>query len=175
MDIAADSVLAGLEEALRRGPAAAAVQSALGRVLAELAASGRQMEWEILPLEVFGGTLPGTIRSCWVFAIRAGAETTPERHPNSHQRSLSLSGGGIFEIRARGWLVHPLVSEPEGASERRWVSIPPATWHRLRAGTAPWGMVSFHTVPPPDLVEEKPVDPADLDGPTRGETYTGRR
>ena len=122
-----------------------------------------------------GRSLPQSIRSCWVFAIRAGAETGAERHPNSHQRSLSLTGSGIFEVRdTRGWTPRRLVSEPRAATEQRWVTIPPATWHRLLVDKQAWGMVSFHTVAPEELIEERPVDPRDLDGETHQERYALR-
>ncbi len=36
-------------------------------------------------------------------------------------------------------------------------------------------MLSFHTVAPAELIEERPVDPNDLDGQTHQERYAGRR
>jgi hypothetical protein len=36
-------------------------------------------------------------------------------------------------------------------------------------------MVSFHTVAPEDLIEERPVNEDDLEGATHQERYTGRR
>jgi hypothetical protein len=137
----------------------------------QLDASRALMAWDVIPIDTFTG-LPQSIRSCWIFVIRASAATTPERHPNSHQRSFSLVGGGTFELHdGTDWVPHPLGSD--GGDERdRWVSIPPSTWHRLRAGWDTWGMVSFHTVPSPELIEEKPVNPEDLNGRTQQERYS---
>ena len=109
---------------------------------------------------------PAGFSSC----ICAGAaQPAPERHPNSHQRLFSLVGNGTFELHdGARWLAHPLVSNDAGGAER-WVSIPPSTWHRLVVGPRTWGLVSFHTVTPEELIEEKPVDPDDLDGATHQE------
>jgi len=176
MNVASDPVIPALDAVVRTPSAAGQVREALQRALQQLALSREQMAWEIIPLSALGCSLPESIRSCWVFGIRAGAETGAERHPNSHQRSLSLSGSGIFEVReAPGWTACGLVSEPSAASEQRWVTIPPATWHRLFVGQQAWGMVSFHTVAPEELIEERPVDPDDLDGRTHQERYAGRR
>jgi hypothetical protein len=41
--------------------------------------------------------------------------------------------------------------------ERRWISIPRNVWHRpVIAKGADWLVVSFHTVPPDDLIKERP-------------------
>jgi hypothetical protein len=148
------------------------VRVTLDRVIRKLQAGAAVMAWETVPLATFGSALPPSIASCWVFVIRAEANTSAERHPNSHQRSLSLVGQGEFQLRSdRGWASHPLTSDPDDPMDRRWVSIPPFTWHRLLVGPSPWGMVSFHTVPAADLVEEKPLVPDDLDGPTSQHAY----
>jgi DinB superfamily len=171
---ASDPVLAALNEIVGTTSAVSQVKDALQRVLRQLDSSTEQMAWEIIPLTAFGRSLPESIRSCWVFGIRAGAETGAERHPNSHQRSLSLVGRGIFEIReTQGWTPYGLVSEPGRAIAQRWVTIPAATWHRLVVDHQPWGMVSFHTVAPEELIEERPLDPADPDGATRQQRYAG--
>ena len=46
--------------------------------------------------------------------------------------------------------------------EERWLSIPPDTWHQGVVGDEDWVVVSFHTVPKTELVEERP-DPEDPD------------
>src|SRR5262249_33206277 len=145
------------------------------RVCERLDASDGPMAWEVVPLATLGGGLPETIRSCWIFVIRAGASTGAERHPNSHQRSCSLLGSGTFELHDGGaWRAHGLTTGPHDDVRRRWVSIPPSTWHRLRVGPGQWGMVSFHTVAAGDLIEENPLHADRLEGPTRQERYAGR-
>ncbi len=90
--------------------------------------------------------------------------------------SLSLTGTGRFELQERdSWASHPLVSSERGAAEQRWVTIPPSTWHRLFVDTQAWGMLSFHTVAPEELIEERPVDPARLEGETHQERYADKR
>jgi hypothetical protein len=176
MKVADDQVLSALNEAVRKESTAATIASALRRVVDQLNTSAKLMAWEVVPLDTFAGSLPESIRSCWIFVIRPGAETGAERHPNSHQRSFSLVGSGTFELRAEtAWQPHALRSAARASVEQRWVSIPPLTWHRLFAGSEPWGMVSFHTVAPEDLIEERPVDSNHLDGETRQERYAGKR
>ncbi len=165
-----------LDAVVHTTSAARQVRDALRRVLLQLDLSTEQMAWEILPLTAFDQRLPESIRSAWIFAIRAGAETGAERHPNSHQRSLSLTGSGTFELRdAQTWTPYGLVSEPSAAIAQRWLTIPPATWHRLVVHQQAWGMLSFHTVASEALIEERPVDPNDLDGATHQARYAGRK
>ena len=118
------------------------------------------MTWEPIPLEIFGQKLPPEIRSGWIFVLRAGADTGAERHPNSHQRMMTLHGSGDMRVRADAgsetWESNVLVSEPGAPLERRWISIPPNVWHRPVVGrNADWVVISFHTVPAEELIEEK--------------------
>jgi hypothetical protein len=171
-----DPVLRALDEVVRADAVASVVHDTLARVLQELDASASVMAWEVVPVEAFKCALPQAVRSCWTFVIRAGADTGAERHPNSHQRSFSLTGTGTFELfEGTAWQSHPLVSSDGASTEQRAVSIPPSTWHRLFVGSESWGMISFHTVAPEDLVEERPVTVDDLNGPTHQVRYTGRR
>jgi hypothetical protein len=116
------------------------------------------MAWEPVPLTVFGRALPQEIQSAWVFVLRAGADTGAERHPNSHQRMMSFDGSGDMQTGEPGqWQTNVLVSDPEGPLERRWISIPRNIWHRPMVGAdADWVVVSFHTVPADELIEERP-------------------
>jgi hypothetical protein len=123
------------------------------------------MTWEPIPLEIFGQGLPQEIRSGWVFVLRAGADTGAERHPNSHQRMMTLHGAGDMRVRADVraglavssiWESNVLVSEPSAPLERRWISIPPNVWHRPVVGPGVnWVVISFHTVPAEELIEER--------------------
>jgi hypothetical protein len=141
------------------------------RVRAELARNGKaQMSWEPIPLGIYSGALPSGIRSSWVFVLRGGATTGAERHPNSHQRMMSFEATGDLQVQAEladagegHWQSNPLVSEPEAPLERRWISIPRNVWHQVVVPKGPdWVVVSFHTVPAEELIEERPNfdDPA---------------
>src|SRR2546426_2071256 len=101
MNVASDLVIPALDALVRTTSAAVQVREALQRVLQQLASSTERMAWEIIPLSALRCSLPASIRSCWVFGIRAGAETGAERHPNSHQRSLSLTGSEIGRASCR--------------------------------------------------------------------------
>ena len=174
-DTASDTAILELEQSLGGGRIPDAVTEALQRAVATLARTSDAMAWEVVPLDLFA-RLPEGIRSAWVFAIRGGARTEPERHPNSHQRSLSLIESGSFELRPAGsWIPHPLVSGHAAPLGERWVTIPPSTWHRLVVGPRDWGMLSFHTCQAEELIEESPVDPARLEGPVRRQRYADRQ
>src|SRR5262249_38686203 len=68
------------------------------------------MAWESLPLTIYGDALPSFVRSSWVFVLRAGSTTGAERHPNSHQRMMSLRGTGDIQTGGEGcWKSHSLV------------------------------------------------------------------
>ena len=118
------------------------------------------MSWEPFPLDVLATTLPPEIRSAWVFVLRAGADTGAERHPNSHQRMMSFEGSGDLQTGGPGrWESNVLVSNPDAPLERRWISIPTNVWHRpVINDTTDWAVVSFHTVPAEELIEERPDD-----------------
>ena len=133
------------------------------------------MTWEPIPLAVFGRKLSAEIRSAWVFVLRAGADTGAERHPNSHQRMMSFQGSGDMQTGEPGqWQSNALVSDPEAPLERRWISIQPNVWHRPVVGAnADWTVVSFHTVAPEELIEERP-DSGSKDG-TKQMKYLGQK
>ncbi len=54
------------------------------------------------------------------------------------------------------WKSNVLISNPDAVLEQRWISIPQNSWHRPVVGKdADWTVVSFHTVPAEELIEEK--------------------
>jgi len=118
------------------------------------------MSWEPFPLQILGTTLPPEIRSGWVFVLRACTDTGAERHPNSHQRMMSFEGSGDLQTGEPGkWQSNILISDADAPLEVRWISIPTNVWHRpiINAETD-WAVVSFHTVPAEELIEERPDD-----------------
>ena len=124
---------------------------------------GAVLAWEAVPLDWYGDKLPSAVRSSWVFILRAGAATGAERHPNSHQRMMSYQGAGDLQIwQDDRWHSNLLVSDPNAELEKRWVSIPRNVWHQAEvpAEYDHWVVVSFHTAPENELIEERP-DPAD--------------
>ena len=115
------------------------------------------MAWEPLPLAIYGDALPSYIRSSWIFVLRAGATTGAERHPNSHQRMMSLRGAGDIQTGGEGcWRSHLLVSDDGAELLCRWASIPPNEWHQAVVPNEDWAVVSFHTAPAEELIEERP-------------------
>jgi hypothetical protein len=158
--------LESIDTVLRSENVREQIRPIVGRVRAELDRSKEAlMAWEPIPLTVFGRALPPEIRSAWVFVLRAGADTGAERHPNSHQRMMSFEGSGDLQTGEPGeWQSNVLVSDPKTPLEQRWISIPRNVWHRPVVGRdADWAVVSFHTVTPDELIEERP-DSSSKDG-----------
>ncbi len=151
------ALLEWLDAIVRSGVVRARIDPIARRVAQRLARDPTPpMAWEPVPLAAFGGPLP-PIRSSWVFALRAGAATGAERHPNSHQRLVSYQGAGDLQTGGPGrWRSNPLVSDGEAALEERWISVPPNVWHQAVVGSEDWVVVSFHTAPAEELVEERP-------------------
>jgi hypothetical protein len=147
-----------LEQLVRRPAVLAGIDEIIVRLEGLLRAdAGAQMAWETLPLSLFDPGLPETIRSSWVFILRGGAVTGAERHPNSHQRTLSYRGAGDLQTKEEGrWRSNTLVSDPRAPIEKRWVSIPVNTWHQVVVRGGDWTVVSFHTAPSEQLIEERP-------------------
>ena len=161
MTAAERAILVGLDQILRSEKVGMFIRPVMERVRARLSQeTGALMAWEPIPLTIYGGALPDAIKSSWVFVLRAGADTGAERHPNSHQRMMTLHGTGDMRVRAgltsSQWQSNVLVSEPSAPLQRRWISIPPNVWHRPVVGKGDnWIVVSFHTVPAEELIEEK--------------------
>src|SRR5438477_3053511 len=153
------SRLEELDRVLRSNKMRTQISPIISRVHAELVRKSEAlMTWEPIPLELFDSALPAGIRSSWVFILRAGTDTGAERHPNSHQRMMSIQGSGDMRTEQEGrWHSNFLISDPAAPLEQRWISIPPNVWHRPVVGKdADWVVVSFHTVPAEELIEERP-------------------
>ena len=147
-----------LEEIVKQESVRAAIDSLIPKVEQKLETDPKAiLAWEPIPLDTYGGKLPDTIHSSWVFVIRAQSESGAERHPNSHQYMMSYRGSGDLQIKTgKKWESNLLVSDPKETLERRWVSIPPYTWHQAVTSQKNWTVVSFHTAPEEELIEERP-------------------
>ena len=165
------TLLETLDRLVRSEKIRAALEPIVARVRADLARKkDARMAWEPVPLEIFG-TLPPSIRSAWVFILRAGADTGAERHPNSHQRMMTFAGTGDMKTDTKGapnaiesesdivWQSNLLVDDPGAPLQQRWISIPKNVWHRpVIPNREDWVVISFHTVAAETLVEERPGD-----------------
>jgi hypothetical protein len=155
-------ILESLDALLQSDAVRAGINLIVERVQRKLAQDHTAvMAWEPIPLSIYGESLPAFIRSSWVFILRAGATTGAERHPNSHQRMMSWHGTGDLQTGGEGcWRSNLLISNREAALEQRWVTIPANEWHQAVVPNEDWVVVSFHTVPAEELIEERP-DAAD--------------
>lgn len=152
------SRLERIDTVLRSDAVRGQIRPIIERVRTELARKNDAvMTWEPIPLTLFGNALPREIQSAWVFVLRAGADTGPERHPNSHQRMMTFEGTGDMRTKAQSqWQSNVLTGDPDAPLEQRWISIPQNVWHRPVVGAdTDWTVVSFHTVLAEELIEEK--------------------
>ena len=70
------------------------------------------------------------------------------------------------------WLSNILVSDLDVPLDERWISIPPNVWHQPVVATeTDWVVVSFHTVPAEELIEERP---GSGEGGTKQMRYLGK-
>ena len=173
MDQEESRILEALDLAVRSEAIRPKIEAIVARVEQKLRERPADvLAWEPIPLDLYTAWLPGTIRSSWVFILRANTTTGAERHPNSHQRMVSYRGSGDFQTRPEGdWLSHQLKSDPTAPIAERWISIPPRVWHQGVVPGENWVVVSFHTVAEHELIEERP----DMDTPdaVRQRPYVG--
>lgn len=149
------TILAALDELLRGAGVHPAIERIAARVEAKLAAEpGALLAWEPVPLETYSGELPAGILSSWVFVLRAGTTSGAERHPNSHQRMMAWRGAGDMQLWGDSVWQSNVLTPGADELEQRWVSIPVNVWHKPVMGKDTWVVVSFHTVPAHELIEE---------------------
>ena len=175
MTAAERAILSRLDEILRSDEVRTLIRPVVARVQSKLSqATDALMAWEPIPLTIYRGAFPEAIKSSWVFILRAGVNTGAERHPNSHQRMMSFEGSGDMQTekkRQKGerrkkkgeneidWESNRLTSDSDAPLEKRWISIPHNVWHRpVIPKEADWVVVSFHTVPADELIEERPAN-----------------
>jgi hypothetical protein len=152
------AILQSLDAAISDEAVIAKLDLLVAQVEAKLAQDpAAVMAYEPVPLNWYGGKLPGPIRSSWVFILRARTNTGAERHPNSRQRVASYRGTGDLQVWDDQWRSNFLKSEAETSLESRWLSIPVNVWHQVVVPENNWVVVSFHTVPAEELIEERPV------------------
>jgi hypothetical protein len=73
---------------------------------------------------------------------------------------MSYRGRGDFQIwNVKEWRSNFLESGLQYEIAKKWVSIPSNTWHQAVVPGGNWAVVSFHTVPENELIEER-SDPA---------------
>ena len=151
-------ILGTLDTIVRQESACATIDQIVWRVERKLTQdSAALLAWEPVPLATYSRRLPDIIRSSWVFVLRAQANTGAERHPNSRQRMMSYIGSGDLQIwDGERWCSNFLFSNVNTPIESRWLSIPPNVWHQAVVPKENWVVVSFHTVPEDELIEERP-------------------
>src|SRR5437868_1105993 len=94
------TLLESLDRIMRSAELQATLQPIIDRVREQLTARPQSvMGWQPIAMSIIGDRLPPGIRSAWVFILRAGVNTGPERHPNSHQRMMSFIGSGDLQTR----------------------------------------------------------------------------
>ena len=133
------------------------------------------MTWEPIPLTVFGRALPA--RSDLRGYLSCARARTQARNAIRIVISgmMTFEGSGDMQNRRAGPVAIERFGQQSGATlERRWISIPQNVWHRPVVGKGgDWTVVSFHTVPAEELIEEK-LDDSSQDG-TKQMKYLERK
>ena len=150
-----DQVLLELDSLLHHNGGVEKLSPVIQGLLKELDQSRAQPQaWQPLEDNFFDTKLPAGIVSSWIFALRGGGKFTNERHPNSWQRSIALSGQALFEVYDNDiWQPRPLNGSGVNIGERA-ISIPPNMWHRIAIGPKTFVSLSFHSAPASELIEE---------------------
>ena len=141
-------------------PAVRRVLDSVAQRLEEVLAAetSAPLVWEPIDLSVNGKPVPPDIRSSWMFVLRANTTSGAERHPNSIQRVMSYRGAADLQTKpGEAWISNRLVCGEHAKVHDRWLRIPVGEWHRPVMGAENWVVVSFHTVPAEDLIEERPA------------------
>ena len=154
-----DQVAAELSHLVNSHRKSDVIASALSRVeRALLSHPDHPQAWEPLSVTALPFSIPEGIQSCWIFILRAEASFGAERHPNSHQRTVALSGDALFELLVDdSWSQLPIRAANDEMDSTSSVSIPPSIWHRITIGEENFMSMSFHTVLAEQLIEETPV------------------
>lgn len=160
-------ILGTLDALVRKESVKPAIEAIVSRLRAQLLAAPKEAyAREPVPLAIYGDKLPAMIRSSWVFLLRAETASGGERHPNSHQRTMSYRGKGDFQVREESeWRSNLLASDYQGPLQSRWISIPTNVWHQAVVGSQDWVVVSFHTASDEELIVEHP-DPSQPESPS---------
>jgi len=153
------SILKSLDELLRPTSVRSEIDAIASQLEQDLIRNpGALMTWQPVPLLLYRSSIPLGIQSSWVFVLRAQAITGAERHPNSYQRLMSYRGSGDLQVNVDGqWRSNHLVSNGTSPLTARWASIPINVWHQAIVPPENWVVVSFHTAPAHELIEERPV------------------
>lgn len=150
------SLLAKLGELARAAEANSIIQEAIVKAETELRQDPSKLGATVqIPLSIFGKGIPASIKSCRVFALRENTPFKTERHPNSHQRVLSLKGTGEVRVVEEGnpWTAR-LRSDPDAPIEEHWATLQENVWHQPVAGPEGWVVLTFHTAPEGESLDE---------------------
>jgi hypothetical protein len=148
------TLIARLDAMISERDTATWLEGAADRLSAKLEReTGTAIAFEVIPRSVL--VPPPPTVSAWVFILRAGIYSGAERHPNSTQRMAAFRGDGVFQTWDGGqWISKPLASSASEPSDR-WITIRPLVWHQSAPPSHDWVVVSFHTAPAEELIEER--------------------
>jgi len=105
--------------------------------------------WEVLSERLLGESFPEGIRSAWMFFLRPNTSCPSHRHPNSVQYSAIVEGGGTIRIGEEQKEIQ--IFDP--VRRQAWYVIRKDVPHQFITGDRTNVVLSFHTVPPNELVE----------------------
>lgn len=126
------------------------ILSIIEKLKAQLLESNEPFVWETLPERLIGKEFPTSIRSAWIFVLRARYYTSSHYHPNSIQHTAVIEGDGWAKIGNQK--VELQVFDPHDI-QPIWYVIGKSVPHEFVTRDSPVVVISFHTCLADELVE----------------------
>ncbi len=128
----------------------AIVEKLTNELARELFAGNAPFVGKALPDSLVGARLPPEIASAWIFVLRPRTKNPPHYHPNSTQHTAVVSGGGTWFLDGES---RALAAFDRTRLDETLLVIAPNRAHAFEPGDEPLVVLSFHTVPPDQLIE----------------------
>lgn len=149
-----EKLLASLEIALNNKFIVPLINKSVSNIKLELSETDSISITKTIPVDRFNGLLPGQIKLCRIFALKANTKSRIERHTNSYQRTLTCFGEGDTKILENNVWKSNIRKGLGSSIENRWLSVPENTWHQPIALSTDWITITFHTASESEIIDE---------------------
>jgi mannose-6-phosphate isomerase-like protein (cupin superfamily) len=118
----------------------------------ELSESQEPFVWSTIDLSTINVSLPGAIKSGWIFLLKRDVPTGCHYHPNSIQHMIALNGHGRSKVGSVEGTIKPFASL-QHSIEEKWYVIGQGVPHEFFPEGEDMAVVSFHTCKASELEE----------------------
>lgn len=141
-----------LDDAVAELIARPAIHNLVDTLKQQLPDTSEPFVWSAIDLQSITTTLPGEIRSCWIFVLKKNAGSGCHYHPNSIQHMVMIEGEGTSKVGSISRQMRRF--REEGCSlEDMWYVIPEGVPHEFFPEGKDVVVVSFHTCESDELEE----------------------